>query len=278
MFRLFGEAWKLFRSHFVALVILVLAVRLPINAVTEWFYHTRPAPQVQNAIEHQHRLDTILSAFFDPLWVGAVLWWLHHKTRGEAVSIGAAYKQAFDIWGRLLLARWVAGFFVLLGLLLLIVPGLVLWLRYYLLDCAVVLEGAGVSESRKRSGELTQGRKLSIAGAVLLSLVLGFLVYASAYFTGAIGLVMAGFSEEAVNHGTAVAFSLDLTVDCVFDVFFVLLTLLALVVYQQATTHEPAEAPAAAGPGMGYLACPNPQCRQLNPPGVRYCPRCGTAY
>src|SRR5436305_3721432 len=67
---------------------------------------------------------------------------------------------------------FVTGLLAGLGLLLLVVPGILLWLRWGLVIPATVLEEAGVSESRSRSSLLTEGCR----GRILLIFFLYFVV------------------------------------------------------------------------------------------------------
>ena len=73
-------------------------------------------------------------------------------------------------------ARLVAGIFIAIGLIALIIPGVVLALRYSLLGAVVIVEGKGPSESRVRSTELTAGRRSQILGAMILFAILNYLL------------------------------------------------------------------------------------------------------
>src|SRR5208337_2070154 len=69
-----------------------------------------------------------------------------------------------------LAARMAAGLLVGLGIVALIVPGLVLAVRYSLIDEVVVLEGAGARVARQRSSQLTWGKGLLIFRAGVVSI------------------------------------------------------------------------------------------------------------
>ncbi|HEX7444847.1 MAG TPA: hypothetical protein VF300_00510, partial [Methanothrix sp.] len=98
----------------------------------------------------------------------------------------------------------VAGFFyglmVVIGLLLLIVPGIYLGLKYQFFGYLIVDRGMGPFEALKESGRLTDGAKKDlfvfwlalICGILVIMLVLGLLVALP------VGLMMAVISEDLV--------------------------------------------------------------------------------
>ncbi len=274
-----GMYWR----HFFAIAVIVLSIRAPINAVAEAVYHSyaasEPAGGIINtrALGLLNRVDNLLSALLDPIWGAGLVYLLARRSAGQHVSVGQALMAGTQWWGRLFAARFVAGLFVVLGLLLLVVPGVILMLRYFVLDCAVVLEGAGVTESRARSAELTRGRKGGIfLASLLVLLVVGFVLIGWTVLSYGIATLIAG--EQAVADGTRIAYALDLSGDCLTDLAYAMMAVLAYAVYRDAARTPAVAAATRPASPPGLLPCPNPECRQLNPPNVRYCPRCGTAY
>jgi len=87
-------------------------------------------------------------------------------------SIAEAFQTIRPRLGRLIHISLEVGLRVLLGFLLLIVPGVLLTLRYALVIPAAVLEDLGVRQSLSRSGELTRGHRGRIFLVYVLLLVL----------------------------------------------------------------------------------------------------------
>jgi uncharacterized membrane protein len=104
--------------------------------------------------------------------------------RGEYASYGEIIPRGELVW-RFFVAELLAGIFIIVGLVLLIVPGLYLMLRYSMVRFAVI-DGASITESLRKSSELTRGVKwrllvfmlviilVNIVGALLL--LVGLLV------------------------------------------------------------------------------------------------------
>jgi hypothetical protein len=121
------------------------------------------------------RLAFLVEVVFGPICAGAVITALAAQMSGQSTSYPEAMRAGLHHWGRLFGARIVAGLIVLLGLLALITPGIILAIRFSLVDEVVVLEGAGVWAFR-RSTQLTWGRGLAIFLAWAFSILTNLLV------------------------------------------------------------------------------------------------------
>ena len=110
---------------------------------------------------------------------------------------GAAIQPASivlaEMW-RVFKANFVAGFYILLGLICLVIPGLVLWVRYLYVTEAVVLENRQIGESLRRSKELTSVN----GGALVISFIIAFVCYMAVVMIAGI-LIGLAFGELAIN-------------------------------------------------------------------------------
>jgi hypothetical protein len=113
---------------------------------------------------------------------------------GQPTTIGGAYGAMKGKIARTAGVWFVTSLLVGLGLLLFIVPGLLLALRWALVLPCTVLEETGVAESRTRSTTLTEGCRGRIFLIVLLYLVI-------LYVLSTLGVVplMVGIAIEAAR-------------------------------------------------------------------------------
>jgi len=171
------------------------------------------------------RLGNLVELVFGPIYAAGIITALAARMSGEKTSYVEAMRAGLHHWGRLFGARLAAGLLVALGLFALIVPGLVLAVRYSLIDEVVVLEGAGARVSRQRSSQLTWGKALLIfrAGAVSIVLIMTFAV-ALASLLDVTGLL---------NH-----FLVAAACDCLISVFAVFFTCLLFLYYWEAREQE----------------------------------------
>jgi hypothetical protein len=143
-------------------------------------------------------------------WVLAIVLALALGTLSQAVVVHAAFQdmcgrpvrllESLRVGsGRLLVIVGLAlgmGFFVGIGLLLLIVPGVILLIMWAVATPACVVEQLGVGASMARSSALTQGHRWQIFGMLILvgfaEGIAGAGVKAALGLAGSAGLVIAG--------------------------------------------------------------------------------------
>lgn len=83
-------------------------------------------------------------------------------------TVGDVFARAKPFIGTLLLASLLAGLGIIGGLILLVVPGIILAVRWSLVAPAVVLEGRAVRASLGRSNELVNGASWTIFALILI--------------------------------------------------------------------------------------------------------------
>jgi hypothetical protein len=177
------EAIALYATNLVLFSLIIVSVRLPANILTEIILLNLPSSTDEIArVAWEFRLNNLSSAIFDPIYVGALVHCLWQIKQGGTYNYRQAITVGFQNWGKLFTARFIAGFFVGLGLICFIIPGVILALRYSLIEPIVVGEGYGnVSRILKRSNDLTQGRKVEILGVSTLVTILVTLIIAIIY-------------------------------------------------------------------------------------------------
>lgn len=230
MKRKLSEALSLLWRNLVLFGAIIVTVAVPLNTVLE--LATRHLGE--DSLVSAERLSAALTAIFSPVWTGALIFALWRLKNGQGVTYGEAMGVGLRRWAAVFAARFVAGLFVLVGLLALIVPGLVLAFRYALIDEVVVLEGASAADARARSTRLMSGRKLELLGLLLLCLC----VYALAVGLGAI----AGEFYKSLD-----LLPLKIALDCVVDVVGAVVEISVFLVYWEAVQKSAAAADLAEG-------------------------------
>lgn len=162
-------------DRFALIAGLILLIQLPANIGIELIADRNPNRLDSNEMRS---LVALIDLVFSPISMAGVVTVLANRMAGLPTTFQEAVQAGVRNWGRLIVARLVSAVYILGGLLLLIVPGIILAIRYSLLDEAVVLDGAGVSESRARSSELTAGKEWKIfsTGFVAFVMSVGFYI------------------------------------------------------------------------------------------------------
>jgi hypothetical protein len=218
----YREAFGLLASNLDVIGLLVLIVWLP-------------AHLFMNALSYQGSLDqggrvylqwnAIVDGIFGPFYVGGMIHILSLRKRGMRASFAQASRAGFRHWGRLFGTRLLAGIVIFLGFIALIIPGIILSVRYSLLDSIVVLEGRHGSSAMRRSSELSRGRRWSLLSAFVLFWLL-FLPCSLAA-----NALLETF--DPINNMVVTTL-----LDCVLQVFSMVLTIVTFLFYWEAVNSK----------------------------------------
>ena len=222
MVRKIDEAIHLLFANIILFSSIILTIWFPGNLLVNYLTYNIFGGE---EILRQVRIIMMIESIFGPIYIGAMVYALSRIKEGQRPTYSEAILVGLRNWGRLFVAQFVAGLLILLGFIALIVPGIVLLVRYALLDPAVVLEGAAPGEARRRSTELTSGIRWQIFGAGFLFLiafgVLSFLIYLPLEF-------FPELDTMAVN----------VVLDCVMDVVFTVIQIVMFLYYWEATREK----------------------------------------
>jgi hypothetical protein len=177
---LLGETFRLLGRHLDLFTLIVLTVWFPAHLAANYLQFFGAGAEPQRALS----LVLMIELVFGPLVAGATITTLARIKQGMPTGYWVALGEGFNAWGRLLVVRVITGVLIALGLLALVVPGLLLLVRYALVDSVAVLEGALAGEARQRSTALTAGLRWAIfwtggllfAGVVSLGILLSLLL------------------------------------------------------------------------------------------------------
>ncbi len=214
MFKKFSEALSILWHNLGLFAAIVLTVWLPANILINLLsYHYESIGDLG-----AFKITMWIEGIFGPIVIGALLYALSRIKQGNRVTYGEVMAVGFRKWGALFTARFVAGLLILLGFLALIVPGVILTVRYSLLDAAVILEDSGISESRARSIVLTKGRRWQIFGAAMLFFALFFTLSFTVYLP--LGLLE-----------SPIIMPVEILLDCLIDVVYIVIQIVIFLFY-----------------------------------------------
>jgi Membrane domain of glycerophosphoryl diester phosphodiesterase len=111
-------------------------------------------------------------------------------------SIRDAYRQVKGRVRNVLATSFNVGFLSMLGLMLLVVPGILLWLRWALAVPVAALEEASPRQAMDRSKFLTEGRRGDIFVVYFLFLILSWVIVG--VFTFPVGVLIATHAKTGI--------------------------------------------------------------------------------
>lgn len=227
---LLRETLRLFAAHLHLFTLIALTVWLPGHVIINYldFFAGGP-PGSAEAAARGIRVFLVVEAVFGPLVVAATLAALVRIKRGEPATYGQVLTDGLAAWPRIFIARLVQGAIVLVGLVVLVVPGLILLVRVSFVDALVVLDGAPLGPALRVSNALTAGRRAAIFWT------------GSALFVGVFSVA----TILSVLAGSAGHFVAQVLADCAIAVTQTVFTIALFLFYWEAR-HAAAPPPTSA--------------------------------
>jgi len=161
------EGVRLLAGNLVLLGAIVFTVSIPVSVVGNVVGSDVFGP---DAGMRAFQVSTVMDALLAPIATGALIHAVAVLRRGGRPTYGDAMRVGLGNAGRLFKANVITGALMLGGLLAGIVPGVLVAVRWALVDPVVILEGAGWRAAVRRSTDLTRGRRWAVARAGIVCL------------------------------------------------------------------------------------------------------------
>jgi len=227
------EATQLYFSNLTLFSSIVLTVWLPASIVLVYlrlyvFPESTGGDELQIFLK-EYRWSSVIDLAFGPIYSGAVLYAASQLKQGlditylQAMAHGA--RRSFSLLG----TRIVTNFIVGIGFILLIIPGIVLALRFAVVDSTVVLDGTSGVSARNRSATLTQGKRWNILGTMILT-CLGVLIAIG--LTSFVLYFLLSLTGQEENYVVAVIS------ECISSVFITFPAIVLFLFYWESKTEE----------------------------------------
>jgi hypothetical protein len=141
----FIEATRYGWRRRTAILLLLVLLWLPVEAIA-----------VRLPVERSAIAKMALEGLVEPLWIGALLHLCRADLKGKPIGTITALRRASSSYARLFGVRTVLETRILFGLVAGIVPGVVMFGRYALMDVLAICENVGPTQCRARSSGLLE--------------------------------------------------------------------------------------------------------------------------
>lgn len=223
------EAIRLFMANLPLFSSLVLTVWLP-GSILLVYLRLYVFPETAGGDEmrifaQEFRVSNAIELAFGPIYTGAILYAASQLKQGLQVTYRDSMAHGARRSFKLLATRIGTGLIVLVGFIALIIPGIILALRFALIDAVVVLEGVEGARARDLSTKFTQGKRWNILGILILTFIGVIVAILLASFIFYLPLALVGQNEN---------FVVAVITDCIANVLLVLPTLVLFLFYWDA--------------------------------------------
>ncbi len=230
------KAIQLFAAHWKLFSLIVLTVWLPGSIVLAYLsLYVFPKMTGGNEVRmffQEMRVENALETVFGPFYVGALLHALSQIKRGLPVNYSQSMAHAARRSFKFLVTRLVTRLIILAGFLAFIIPGIVLALRFALIDAVVTLEGVEDSQARSLSARMTKGKRWQILGTMILTNVGLLVLIAVTFFLLSLPLSLIGQEQN---------FTLEVIAGCISSVFSAIPIIVLFLFYWDAKTEQVVE-------------------------------------
>lgn len=161
--RVLSQTFSVFFGRFLSFTAIGTAVYSPLFLFTFFIPATTPNGQM---------IQGLVTAFFyffiSPLATAIIVYAAFQHMRGGAFSLGASIARGVNRLLPLIGLSILWAFGVGLGFMLLVIPGVILFIMWYVIVPCCVVERAGPISSFGRSRELTRGVRWKLSGLLLV--------------------------------------------------------------------------------------------------------------
>lgn len=163
--------FRVFGRNIIPFFLLGLAILVPTTMLSQWATVTF-GPVSLTSLSVSMLVAVLSNTLLQATFTCAVF----HILRGDQQSLLDSLSLGARVLPFTLLASFVAGLVVWFGLLLLIIPGVVFMLMFWLAVPVAAIERKYPVAALKRSAELTKGHRGKLLGLFLLWMVAGLIL------------------------------------------------------------------------------------------------------
>lgn len=162
---LLSDSFIFFRNHFSAIAAIILPIIIPFELFAVLYQHVIASDGFALA---DQLILLVLGLMIYPVYAGGLVFFMVSVLKREPIDNNTAWRLAWANWSRYLLVTVMVGVAVMLGLSLLIVPGIILGARFAFSEFELLLGGKGPLNAISSSWQLTREYMWYLAGGFIL--------------------------------------------------------------------------------------------------------------
>lgn len=177
--RILGESFTLLLRNFVPFMIISLVIAIPSFVIQYWQMEAMReaiATGVMPSTGMQSVIGGLVGLLTWALTQSALTYGTLQDLRGQRASMGNCIARGLSAAPRVAIAAILWAIMVSIGTVLLVVPGIILAVMFWVYVPAIVVENSGMTECFRRSSALTKGRRWNIFGLFLVIMIVLFIV------------------------------------------------------------------------------------------------------
>ena len=159
------DSVRFFRSHYIPITIIVLPIVVPIE-IFEIIYSNYFLEEDSGFLEQLPVM--FLGSLVSPIYTAGVIFYIASVVVGDAIDTKTCWKLGIKYWMPLFLLNIYVGVVIVLGLLLLVIPGIIFIVRFAFVEFELLLNNHRPLDAMKESWETTRKFVWIILGGYLV--------------------------------------------------------------------------------------------------------------
>lgn len=213
--KLLMDSWSFFKNHAVAISMITLPIVIPIDVLTALYQYFLANEELKLS---EQLIPMFIAMLVYPIYAAGIVFYIASVISDEIIDTKTSWKLGTKFWWPYVTMSFFVGLVVMLGFVLLVIPGIIFAVRYAFSEFELLLNKSNPLDSMKNSWDATKDYMwLILGGYFVITLVL----YAPYY------LIAELFDESSVYYWV-----IDTTLNIIFSVLGALYTIFAFRVYE----------------------------------------------
>lgn len=209
------DSWSFFKTHAAALSIIILPIVVPIDVFTALYQNVLAIDEPKIT---EQLIPIIIGFVAYPIYEVGIVFYIASVISGERIDTKTSWRLGAKFWRPYVVMSIFVGLAVMLGLVLLVIPGIIFAVRYTFAGFDLLLNQSTPLDAMKHSWDASKDYMwVLLRGYMIITLVL----YAPYY------LIASLFDESGVFY-----LVLDTSSNIIYSVVGALYTIFAFRVYE----------------------------------------------
>lgn len=215
-----ADTWLLFKENVVSISLIILPIAAPAaigDAIIQNLL-TTDSSHFQNLL-----VSSFISMLVYPVFTVAVIFYIAAIVSGEKIGTSTLWRLGVKFWLPYTILSVLFGLPVMAGFMLLIIPGILLWIRWAFASFDLILNRSKPFEALKNSWAATKSYFGVLLKGYLILIVIVYCPYA----------LLGELMEHSLGK-TSISFQIfDVAFGLVYEVFSVMFTIFTFHIYLQ---------------------------------------------
>ena len=165
-----ADSIRLFKNHYFGIAMIILPIFIPIE-IFDAYYSKYVLVEGAEMVAYLPPMLVGLLAY--PIYTAAVIFYIASVLTGDIIDVKTSWQFGVKYWKPLILLTIMVGFMIMLGFILLVVPAIILTIRYAFAEFELLFNKRDPLEAMRTSWEATrQYFWILLGGFVVITIVL----------------------------------------------------------------------------------------------------------